>query len=31
MIESKEFYDLIFENTGLKRNNLSESNRKSII
>jgi hypothetical protein len=25
MIEVKEFYDLIFENTGLKRNNLSES------
>ena len=25
MIQVKEFYDLIFENTGLKRNNLSES------
>jgi hypothetical protein len=25
MIEVKEFYDLIFANTGLKRNNLSES------
>jgi hypothetical protein len=25
MIEAKEFHDLIFENTGLKRNNLSES------
>lgn len=25
MIQVKQFYDLIFENTGLKRNNLSES------